>query len=328
MDDYEFLESLITDEKVITKIEETTHNYYKNIFNWVRLINIYKLQLKEFDNDSHQNVEFDPDHNPIEVVNKIDSPNVLKTKIKDLVLQTNLAFEELYSFAHDNNYYWCNSTLKTYKFYFLAFQRNFKRVAREESKIEFLKHEIQYFLDFEKNGFLIVNDTKTNFIHRTKFMDYFSFIDYYNLLFDINKLKIKTQNNKIIEFLKSEIKGENYHLKIKKGKITTKPMELDSDTHESNDDVMIKSNLPEFNLQERYHLLQKLGFVDIISKIDTPKKTKNMLLALTMDCSNDNARKLLNDRYKFKNSELQKEKLSEVEVEISDFLYRNKINIE
>lgn len=301
MDDLQYLESLITDKKVIAEIEETTHHYYKTIFNHVRLLNIYKLQLKESEDLSQIKIDQDLEYKPKEVVDKLDSPNVLKTKIKDLVLQINLTFEKLYDFSNKNNYYWCNSTLKTYKFYFEGFQRNFARISHENNKIEFLKHEIKYFLDFEENGFIVKEEFRTNFIHRTKFIDNFSFIDYYEFLFESNKLKIKTQNRKIIEFLKSEAEIENYTVKIKRGKLILKT-KVESIKIAPKEEVYVEESLklkdiPSFDTLDRFELIKELKIDSLVHNLDTSQKSKYKVLALIMGIHPDSARKLLTNKY-------------------------------
>jgi hypothetical protein len=327
MDDLQYLDSLITDEKIIKEIEDTTHYYYKLIFNHVRIINTYNLEIKELEKQHQKDLANHSGNNSIRTAEQLGNLSELKTKRKDSTLNLNFDFEKLYGFANKNNYYWCNSDLQTYKFYFEGFKRNFKRLSNEHNKIEFLKHELQHFLDYEKSAFIIKADNKTNFIHRTKFLDYFAFIDYYPFLFNTNKLKIQTQNNNIIEFLKSEIENEGYSIKIKKNKVTIKPKSQTSNIIETTDEEVIqKSNLPELNLLERFHLLQRLGVIDLIEKSTDIKGTKNMLLGLTMNCSSVNARKLLNNNYKYKNEEQYKKLLSEAKSEVDEIIYRNKIN--
>jgi len=220
MEEEEYLENIIKDKDIVNKIEETTHVHYKKLFNWVKLMGLYERQLKDPEFNYDLASEIDKDYLPVESVGKIEGNIILNTKIKDLKTQINFEFEELYSFANKYNYYWCNPTLKTYKFYFSSFYSNFKRVTDVNEKFYFLVHEIDHFLDFSKNGFVIHEDNRTNFIHRTGFIDSFSFIDYFPYLFDINKLKVKIQNDKIIEFLLSEVKLEGYSYQLVNNKYT------------------------------------------------------------------------------------------------------------
>lgn len=86
-------------------------------------------------------------------------------------------------------------------------------------------------------------------------------------------------------------------------------------------DTLNLKNLPKFNLQQRYYLFQKLGFDNKISKIKTDKQeNRNKILALIMGISPDNAKKFVNNSYKYK---LTKDDLDEIE----EFLIRNKIEL-
>jgi hypothetical protein len=214
MEENEYLENIIQDKDIVKKIEDTTHIHYKKLFNWVKLMELYKQQLEQGESNYDLTSEIDEGYLPNEPISSVDSSITLTTKLKGLRSQINSEFEELYLFANDYNFYWCNSTLKTYEFYFRAFSSNFKRLTEVTEKYYFLVHEIDYFSDFAKNGFVIQPESTTNFVHRTGFIDSFSFIDFMPYLFDTNKLKIRIQNDKIIQFLLSEIEQEGYSYEL------------------------------------------------------------------------------------------------------------------
>ena len=76
-----------------------------------------------------------------------------------------------------------------------------------------------------------------------------------------------------------------------------------NDFEKLDETVLSKSQLPNFSLIERYEMLDQLGFIKKLHEITEVKKSKNKLLAITMNCSVDNARKLLDNTYKVKNRE-------------------------
>lgn len=65
---------------------------------------------------------------------------------------------------------------------------------------------------------------------------------------------------------------------------------------------LILSGLPRFNIQQRIYLInqiKELSLIDTIHKLDTKNQTaKHNILAIIMDISVDNAKKLLNNSYK------------------------------
>ena len=59
------------------------------------------------------------------------------------------------------------------------------------------------------------------------------------------------------------------------------------------------SGLPKLNVQQRFELFKRLGFDDIISKLDTDKQmSKYKILAIIMGINPDNAKQLHNRTYK------------------------------
>jgi len=198
MEEEEYFESVIKDEDLVREIQETTHSYYKVFYHGINQIKIYELEL-------------------IELEGIYDLTNEINKKIKKLISQINHEFTDLFEFADENGFYWCNSTLKTYKLYMNKFFLRFKKLTKEKDLIHFYKNEINYFLDFKANDFVKKDDFRTNIIHRYDINDSFVFLDYYPYLYDINKLKIKIQNDKIIEFLLSEAKNEGYSYQLVNG---------------------------------------------------------------------------------------------------------------
>lgn len=86
------------------------------------------------------------------------------------------------------------------------------------------------------------------------------------------------------------------------------------------DENLDLSNLPTFNIQQRYEIFKRLEFDNILQKLDTEKGSKDKLLALIMGISLTNARHLLNEKYKNKLTQEQKEHLE-------DFFFRKKIKL-
>ena len=79
-------------------------------------------------------------------------------------------------------------------------------------------------------------------------------------------------------------------------------------------------NIPNFNLQQRFYIFQKLELDNHIHKIDTDKQSsKHKILAILMGISPDNAKHLVNNTYKDLTPEQQ--------AEVDEYLLLQKIKL-
>ena len=317
----ENIESLITDERVIESIEDKTLSCYKKLFELTEFLKSYFAQIEEIENKLLSNKK--NNYNSIEIENQI---NVIKTHIKDCKLKLNLTFEDLYRFSNENNYFFCYSTLNTYKFYFESFFWNFKKITGENEKLQYFKHEYEYHINFQRNNFLLNNDNRTNFIHRTRFNDHFAYLDIYPYLFETNKLKIKFENEKVLNYLKEKIHEQGFKVKEKNGKISFKNNTQNIHPSDEVDESLTQKDLPNFDNLDRFELLKELKIDNIIHNLDTSQKSKYKVLALIMGTHPDTARKLLTNKYpKLKSKESIANLVLEANKNVKHFL-NNPIN--
>ncbi|MFD0837116.1 hypothetical protein ACFQ0I_15160 [Mariniflexile aquimaris] len=315
MENKENIENLIIDENLIKIIEDTILKYYKTIFELTNLLISYQKQIKDIEKDKGDNL-----------ANQI---YIYKGEIRDLKLKVNLAFEGLLKFSDENNYFFCYSTLRTYKFYFESFFWNFKTITGESDKLQYLKNEYNYHFSYQKNKFSINTENKSIFFHRTLFNDHFSFIDFYPFLFETNRLKIKLENEKKLNYLKENINELGFEIKEKNGELFFKKIKkaINSNKEDTPEEEPInKKGLPPFDTLDRYQLVKKLGIDDIIHNLDTSQRSKSKVLALIMNIHPDNARKLFNNTYpKLKSDEEIAKLVFEANHNVNEFL-NNPIN--
>lgn len=229
---------------------------------------------------------------------------------------------ELYDYCEENNKFWHNCSVDIYKKHFPALQKYYLERNPQSKTIDFLKSEYIYFFSDVFNG-LNATHNAIAIDDKLKMMDYISRLNLDTLEF-FNVVKQRK-----LDYITDEIGKAGYaieavkkkkNIKVSLIKVETKPIE------EELEKTLEISNLPAFNLEERFEIFRRLGFEKDLIKLVTAKKNKNVLLALIMGCSVDNARKFLDDRYK-SNLDEEKRKVRKAEIieKIDDFLYRNNI---
>lgn len=299
----------ITDESLVKEIEDTTLSYYKELFESTELIKSYLSEIETIENNLAKG-----DINRLDADDFRNQINSINTQVKENRLKLNNTFWSLFDFSIKNNFFFCYSNLDTYKFYYDVFFKNYKRISHDADIISFLKYEYEYHYAFERRDFLIDSSNRTNFVHRTRFNDHFSYLEFYPNLFERNKLKIKLENEKILKFIKEEINKQGFQIVKKSGndEIELLDFDLKSQSLENfyPEPEINKKGLPKVNVQTRYHLFKSLGYEDAIIKLKCENPiAKSKLLAILLNISIDNARHLLNGTYKHIYSNKDEEKI-------------------
>ena len=234
----------------------------------------------------------------------------------------NKLFDELIKFSDEHSVYWQNCNVKVYENHFKQSIEKYFNKSSGIDIIDILEAEINFYLKYDKPELLLLP-----IISR----DYSISISYFKYLSQRNQYRIKALNRMKIEFLKKEIEKEGYIAKLKNGQYITKKNQDTGSTNkseENDDDVLNISELPDFNLLERYLLFQKLGFFDIIDSLGTKQKNKNTLMAIILKCSPYSIKKFKYDYYiKGSSDDVKDEKNYDAIDRIEDFLHRNKIVI-
>ncbi|GAB7257775.1 hypothetical protein [Polaribacter sp. OB-PA-B3] len=311
-------------------IEEQTLIHYKKLTNWVKLMKLYDAQ-KNSDEESYDPIlEIDQSYLPFDKIGKIEGQRNIETSIKDLKLQINLEFENLYKFAEKNNFFWCYSPFETYFTYYEDFFTNYRQITSDGDRFSFLKNEIQYYLDFQDGDESFETKHKSVFIHKTDLTDHFVYVNFYEYLFESNKVKLKNQKDKILDFLVEKCNELGFKVKFRDGQFTMKKVQnINSEIIDREDEEVLNiSNLPDFSLAERLILFDKLGFLNIIESVDTNSKNKNTIGALILNCSPSSFKKHRGGYLvKGKTKEETEEKTLDYNDNVEDFLRRNKINL-
>ena len=247
------------------------------------------------------------------------------SKTSDLV---NSLIKETYAFSGVTNTFWRHCSLITYKNYLKGLKSTYLKNFENSTELDFYKHEYLYFLKNTKklkynNANTIHNSIKT--IYLLEIVEYYKVLDYETEEF------LQINNQRKLDFLSNELLNLGYIIQLAKTKkdvfINLIPAPENNDFDKLDETVLTKSQLPEFNLLERYETLKRLGYIQKIHEVTEIKKTKNKLLALTMNCSVDNARKLLDSTYKILDREKNKARQDKIEEEVDGFFRRNDINV-
>lgn len=217
----------------------------------------------------------------------IDTPR-LKREIYFAKKIINKIVENLFSLSENNNYYWRNCSLETYKKHLDNFQNLFFELIPEAEYQDFLEHELTYLLD---------KTHKPNFNHKTELPDYFT-IDLTEYLFDKNIVKTDFVKKRKINFIITEIENLGFKVDVENNyRISKNENSNSSIDNIPQEEPLNLKDLPDFDTLDRFQLIKKLGVDDIIHNLDTSQKSKYKILALIMKIHPDNARKLMSNKY-------------------------------
>ncbi|WP_179348037.1 hypothetical protein [Winogradskyella pacifica] len=270
-----------------------------------------------------------------EKLNNINPESASKNEVLNLILQINSTSEsvnslikDVYHYSGVTNTFWLHCPLTTYRNYSQTLKSTYLTKHEGSTDLDFHKHEYLFFLKNTKKE----KYNNTNHIHNSlKTKDLFLITEYYKVIDYETEELLQINNQRKLDFISNEIFDLGYIIQLAKTKkdvyINLIPVPETNDFEKLDETVLSKSQLPNFSLIERYEMLDQLGFIKKLHEITEVKKSKNKLLAITMNCSVDNARKLLDNTYKVKNRELNKARKVNSEEEVQGFFRRNDINI-
>lgn len=208
------------------------------------------------------------------------------SKLKE---ELNETLKLIFQFSNIENYYWKDCSCEVYIFHYNKIKREFLESNSFANEVDFIKYEYERLLS--------ENDSNSN-INNSEFLskDYFLHINYRKYFSDENKQFFELEKSKKLTFLKNELGHLGFGLEpyTLGSSIKIKIIELESTKLEK----LSLSNLPNFNVRQRYELYKKFGFNDIIEKIDAPQMSKYKITALIMGISPDNAKQLHNETYR------------------------------
>lgn len=125
----------------------------------------------------------------------------LKTSLNELFLK-------LCKISDTQNYFWHNCSLDVYKKSYHSNKEYLIKTYGKRRFYQFLENELNSFLKIKKQN----NPSEKLNITNNLFQDAFIILDYTKFLDDYSKFIIEDNNFQKIDFLKSEIKKDNYYV--------------------------------------------------------------------------------------------------------------------
>ncbi|MGY0391741.1 hypothetical protein ACW5R3_04145 [Bizionia sp. KMM 8389] len=239
-----------------------------------------KKVSSEMDNEQFKtkNVEIYP------LISHQKNKRVLNILLKQIVDKINILSE-------NNNLYWRNCSLETYKQGLSTFQELFKQALPDSNITDFLEYELNFYSNNLREHKFYLSQELTWFTG--DFKDYLSSKD--KTKADINdKIKVKFLNGYANELGYDIVSDGDSILKT-----TVSLSKQNNELKEVPDISLDKKGLPKFNLQTRFELFKQLGGDIIIKNIISPtEKGKALILGTIMDINPDNSRHLINKTYK------------------------------
>jgi len=323
-DEEEFL-TYLDSEKEEDEISEEDKIFQMIAYNINVGIVLHKKLLKKFKEIDDRAIER-TNLNKIMFEGKVRR---LIAKIGKCSDEVNNLLKKAFEFSEVSNRLWHHCSLTTYKKHLGVLKDTYSNQFKSATDLDFLKHEYFHLIqNTKKNKY-----NSPNGIHISQdSLDYVKLVDYSKIINPKTIEFFSINNQRKLDFLSNEILNLGYIIQLAQTKkdvfinLIPKP-ETINDFDKLDEIVLTKSQLPEFNLLERYETLKRLGYIEKIHKVTEIKKTKNMLLALTMNCSVDNARKLLDSTYKILDREKNKARQDKIEEEVDGFFRRNDVNV-
>ncbi|WP_149206065.1 hypothetical protein [Flavobacterium johnsoniae] len=208
------------------------------------------------------------------------------SKLKE---ELNETLKLIFKFSKKENYYWKDCSCEVYIYHYNIIKNEFLKSNSFANEIDFIKYEYERLLS--------ENDSDSN-ITDFQFLgkDYFLYMNYRKYFSDENKQFFELEKSKKLSFLKNELGHLGFGLEpyTLGSSIKIKIIELESAKLEK----LSLSNLPNFNVRQRYELYKKFGFKATIEKTDAPQMSKYKMTALIMGISPDNAKQLHNETYR------------------------------
>lgn len=232
----------------------------------------------------------------------------------------------MYYFCEDNLLFWHNCSVEVYKNFYGGFMQTYLEKYPNSTINDYLKNEYNHFYSEKINNYNPLHNASESDIE-----DLLQLSQYETILSNENREFFKIVKQRKLDFITSKINENGYTVEIIQANKSYKLNLMPIINHEIEDDdetTLNLSQLPAYNLEERYEILVKLGFENTLLTLDTSKKSKNMLLGLIMGVSVDNAKKLLDGTYKlYSDKEKTKIKKAEIASKIEALFERNEIKL-
>jgi len=208
------------------------------------------------------------------------------SKLKE---ELNETLKLIFKFSKKENYYWKDCSCEVYIYHYNIIKHEFLKSNSFANEIDFIKYEYERLLSENDSD---SNITDSQFLSK----DYFLYMNYRKYFSDENKQFFELEKSKKLSFLKNELGQLGFGLEpyTLGSSIKIKIIELESAKLEK----LSLSNLPNFNVRQRYELYKKFGFNATIEKTDAPQMSKYKITALIMGISPDNAKQLHNETYR------------------------------
>ncbi|WP_291287169.1 hypothetical protein [Flavobacterium sp.] len=206
-----------------------------------------------------------------------------------LKAELNESIKLIFRFSKAHNYYWKDCSCEVYIYHYNIIKNEFLKSNSFANEIDFIKYEYERLLSENDSD---SNITDSQFLSK----DYFLYMNYRKYFSDENKQFFELEKSKKLSFLKNELGHLGFGLEpyTLGSSIKIKIIELESAKLEK----LTLSNLPNFNVRQRYELYKKFGFNATIEKTDAPQMSKYKMTALIMGISPDNAKQLHNETYR------------------------------
>jgi len=229
----------------------------------------------------------------------INSTNELNTSmesVKDVIShhynitnKINKAFADATEICQKRKFFWRYSPIEVYKDNLERLKANYLAKIKDSTELDFLKFEYKYTYSDDNN--------EVNFNYKTIIpIDYLSVVNFKRYLTAENLEVLSMIRLKKLEFLNGLLKNIGYSIEFSdEGKEEIEIVETGS----LEESKLNLSNLPKFNVQQRYQLFKRLGYDKAIDILDTDKQmAKYSIIALIMGINPDNAKQLYNNSYR------------------------------
>lgn len=203
--------------------------------------------------------------------------------------ELNESLKIIFELSKRENYYWKDCSCEVYIYHYKKIKDEFLNSNSFANEIDFIKYEYERLLSQNDSD---SNITDSQFLSK----DYFLYMNYKKYFSEENRQFFELEKSKKLSFLKNELGHLGFGLEpyTLGSSIKIKIIELESTKLEK----LSLSNLPNFNVRQRYELYKKFGFNAIIEKKDSPQMSKYKMTALIMGISPDNAKQLHNETYR------------------------------
>ena len=265
-------------------------------------------------------------------LNKLENElaeNEIKELSEKLILSnksTNHLIMAMYHFCEDNLLFWHNCSVDIYQNFYGGFMQTYLEKYPNSTLTDFLKNEYNHFYSEKINNYNPLHNASESDIE-----DLLQLSQYETILNNENTEFFKIIKQRKLDFITSKIHENGYTVEIiqsnKSYKLNLIPI-INNEIEDDDEITLNLSQLPSYNLEERYEILVKLGFENTLLTLNTSKKSKNMLLGLIMGVSVDNAKKLLDGTYKlYSDKEKTKIKKAETNSKIEALFERHEIKL-